>query len=162
MSDDADPPRYEIAGLSLRLRHPDARDLDALLRRWSLDPTRSWRAGEARATPKGNLLGGIHRESYAATRLPLSDSSTLADALAAIMSTLAPLKPELAAFTDDGGKIELFVSWFFEANGGDTLDWRLLAALAECQIDLALDIYPNPPRSDDTHFMPAAEPALGG
>ena len=54
------PFRYAV---SLRVMHPDIdpEDITANIR---IQPWRSWRAGEPRATPKGESLKGVYTETY--------------------------------------------------------------------------------------------------
>jgi len=44
---------------------------------------------------------------------------------------------------EGGGTVEFFVGWFIERNSGETFNQGVLKGLAELQIDLALDIYPD-------------------
>ena len=143
MIEDAEPSRYEVTGISLRLRHPQPRDLGEILRRWGYEVDREWRAGEPHQAPGGRPLEGVRPDSYAYIRLALQASGTLSAALDLILDELQSVGPELQAFAEDGGSAELFVHWCFNANSGDTLDWQLLQRLSESRLDLALDIYPE-------------------
>ena len=126
MKEEAAPSRYEVTGISLRLRHSERRDLGALLKGWGYEVGRAWRAGDPRMTPKGAPLGGSWPESYAYARLRLPISGTLSAGLSAILDDLGPVKLDLQTFAQGGGRAELFVGWLFYNNSGDTLDWGLL------------------------------------
>ena len=42
-----------------------------------------------------------------------------------------------------GGRAEFFIGWFGDRNFGDTFPSATLALLAQLQIDLSFDIYPD-------------------
>lgn len=88
-------------------------------------------------------MKGVWPDSYAYAELVLGAAGSLSDLLARILDDLRPVKAALQAFADEGGSAELFVSWHFIANSGDTLDWQLMQQLSECRLGLALDIYPE-------------------
>ena len=142
MKDEAEPPRSEVAAISLRLRHAEARNLGEMLRQWGHEPGHAWQAGEPCRAPNGRPLPGTNRDSYAYARLTLPPSGSLSATLRHILATLGPIQTELAAFVHEGGRAELFTAWHFNANSGDTLDWTLMQRLAEYRLNLALDIYP--------------------
>jgi hypothetical protein len=130
-----------ISGISLRLRHAES-DVGTLLEHWGLDVRGSWRAGEPRTTPRGNLLTGVWPESYAYSRLPVR-GETLNQRFDSAIKLIEPFASELTAFADSGGRCELFVGWHFETNSGDELGWELLGKLFDLRLDLSLDIYPE-------------------
>ena len=143
MKEEAKPPRSEVTGISLRLSHPQPRELGEMLRGWGHSVGHEWRAGDPRVTRKGKTVEGVQPTSYAYTNLVRRVPDTLSAALKRIIDELQPIESELQAFTSDGGRAELFVHWHFNDNSGDTLDWRLLQKLSESRLDLALDIYPD-------------------
>src|SRR5690606_8846790 len=55
---EAQPYRFKV---SLRLVHPSA-DLSHCSREFGLEPSRQWRAGDARTTPRGRPLEGVRGE----------------------------------------------------------------------------------------------------
>jgi hypothetical protein len=49
----------------------------------------------------------------------------------------------------EGGRVEVFVGWFFLGNRGDVFDDNVLARMADLKIDLSLDVYlPAQPQSE--------------
>jgi hypothetical protein len=58
-------------------------------------------------------------------------------------SALQPHAAFLRQIRAAGGRIEFFVGWFGDKNFGDTFPHATLALLAELQIDLSLDVYPD-------------------
>jgi hypothetical protein len=42
-----------------------------------------------------------------------------------------------------GGRVEFFVGWFGDKNFGDTFPHATLALLAQLQVDLSFDVYPD-------------------
>ena len=114
--------------VSLRLRHPsiDPQEItDAL----GLVPSRSWRAGDHRTTPAGELLGGINDHTYWVARLPVSDGADAeVDPLAATIEHGLSVLEQHAEFMDHflrpDASAELFVGYFGRV--GSTLNWSLL------------------------------------
>jgi hypothetical protein len=45
-----------------------------------------------------------------------------------------------------GGRVEFFVGWFGDKNFGDTFPHATLALLAQLQVDLSFDVYPDAPQ----------------
>jgi hypothetical protein len=88
----------------------------------------------------------VNQHSYwAATLLEEeSDEQSLPEALMSVLSSLSAKHEFLDDVRSSGGRIELYVFWYFEegsSNIGETLDHSLLARLAALRIDLSLDLY---------------------
>ena len=45
-----------------------------------------------------------------------------------------------------GGRVEFFVGWFGDKNFGDIFPHATLALLAQLQVDLSFDVYPDAPQ----------------
>jgi hypothetical protein len=132
--------RYKI---SLRVRHPsiDPREITCVLR---LAPSREWRAGEPRTSPRDQPLGGVWPETYWTARAmegewPGKDLST---AIAELLDRLELNRGFLAKVRSEGGTVEFFVGWFFDGNSGDVFECGLLARMADLKINFSLDVYP--------------------
>ena len=138
------PYRYKI---SLRFRHPTADPAEITLA-LGIIPSRSWRAGEPRCTPTGSPLKGRWPETYWTARLAEGEwpTKSLVDAISDLIDQLAAHEDYFHQFRSKGGKIELFIGWFFEGQSGDVFSHHLLARMADLNIDLSLDVYP-PDRS---------------
>ena len=82
------PFKYAV---SFRIKHPsiDPRKISAKLR---LTPDTSWRAGEARKTPKGKPLKGRYNSTYWSYTLKHSSDMNLADCLESFTNSLEPHK----------------------------------------------------------------------
>jgi len=134
------PYRYKI---SLRLRHPslDPAEITSALQR---SPFRSWRAGEPRTTPRGTPLEGRNRETYWTAKVVEGGwpDKGLAVAMRELLDQLVPHRDFFDRIRSDGGKVELFVGWFFDGQSGGTFDCDLMARMADLNIDLSLDVYP--------------------
>jgi hypothetical protein len=130
--------------LSLRIRHPaiDPARISEALR---ITPSRSWRAGEPRATPKGNPLAGKWDHSYWTAGISEDQSvhKTLKSAIREALDRLAPHRDFFHQMRSDGGTAEFFVGWFFDRNSGDIFNYDLLARAADLKIDLSFDVYPS-------------------
>jgi Domain of unknown function (DUF4279) len=133
--------RYSIC---LRFRHPSI-DPASITKAFKLKPQRSWQAGEARKTPKGERLTGMYRESYwtsgdlARGRWP---GKRLSEKLSALADRMERHRKFLSKFSSQGGRTEFFVGWHFLGNSGDVLPCDLMERLAKLKIDLSLDVYP--------------------
>src|SRR5215472_14784523 len=134
--------RYQYK-IHLRFRHTTADPSDITLA-LAINPSRSWRAGEPRRTPKGNPLGGRWADSYWTAILAEGQwpQQRLVDAIGSLLDRLAAHKDFFHQIRSQGGKVELFVGWFFNGQSGGDFTHDLLARMADLNIDLALDIYP--------------------
>ena len=150
MSDDEDPPRthYHFS-ISLRFFHPHIapEEITAAL---GLQPQRSWKAGEPRTTPKGTPLTGFNRQTcwgadVSSGRWPTHINEAIHD----VLKSLARHRSFLHRFRAEGGRVELFIGWFFENQSGDVLTHQCLALAGDLQIDLSFDVYsPEQPQSE--------------
>ena len=128
--------------ISLRVRHPSG-DPEEITRALSIEPNRSWSAGETRSTPTGSPLSGVNRDTYwtadiCAGRWPLEINGAIHDCL----RRLTRFRSFLHQIRTDGGSVELFIGWFFENQSGDVLSHQCLALAGDLQIDLSFDVYP--------------------
>jgi hypothetical protein len=132
--------------ISLRVRHPslDPAEITSAL---GLNPSRSWRAGEVRTTPKGNPLEGRYSDSYWVVQLGNGrwPDKTLAAVINERLDQLARHQALFQRIRAEGGMVEFFVGWFVEGNSGDVFACDLLARMADLKIDLSLDVYPPDP-----------------
>jgi hypothetical protein len=129
--------------ISLRFRHPSL-DPVHITSALGFTPSRCWRAGEPRHTPKGTPLGGNYSHSYWTARFAEGrwPGRSLAEAMSDLVDQLQARKDFFRQISSGGGKAELFVGWFFEGRGGVVFDCDLLSRMADLGIDLSLDIYP--------------------
>lgn len=129
--------RYKIS-LRLKARTMKAADFCAALP-WK--PDRCWTAGTPRKSPNGDLLGGLHAETYWTFRLREGEGD-LAPAIAETAEQVAPFAGLFHAVRSDGGSAEFFVGLFLaNGNSGEDFEPELLARLASLGIRLSLDIY---------------------
>lgn len=131
--------------ISLRLEHP-SRDPVEFTAALGTEPSRTWRAGEPRTTPKGAPLEGLRRESF--WTATLAEGAWPPEELGIALSRVIDVLEEKASFFVDlnrsGGRAEFFIGWFIdEGNSGDALKHDLLGRLACLGVDLSFDIYPG-------------------
>lgn len=136
--------------LSLRLWHPSM-DPQAMTDALGLRPSRTWRTGGPRSTPKGELLGGTNGESYWTACIARGDwpPTPLAAAIGGALDRLADHRAFLRRVRSEGGSVEVFIGWFFDGLGGDVLPHDPLARAGDLGLDLSFDVYPSPGPSDD-------------
>ena len=134
------PYQYKI---SLRFRHPTADPADITLT-LGINPSRSWRVGEPRCTPKGTPLEGTWPDTYWTAILTEGQwpQEGLADTLGGLLDQIAAHKRFFHQIRSEGGRIELFVGWFFDGQSGDVFTHDLLSRMVDLKIDLSLDVYP--------------------
>jgi hypothetical protein len=136
---------------SLRFWHPSRsfNDLESLL---GISPRRNLKAGDARLTPSGTPLSGVHRQSFWIARLCERGPKTerLPRVLHALLDELEPKQTVFQELAGEGCRSELSIGWFLhKTNTGDVLDHRLMGRLANFCLDLSLDIYAPEPGEYD-------------
>jgi hypothetical protein len=105
-------------------------------------PRFSWKAGDRRRTPTGQLLEGSNDTTYWCSGSIDGDGFDLASTIAANLESLESHRSFLADFSSTGGDVEYFIGWYTDGrNTGETFDSDLLRRLADLQIDLAFDVY---------------------
>src|SRR3954470_19002354 len=102
--------------ISLRIWHPSIEPSD-ITNNIGINPTRSFKAGQRRATPKGTLLDGTYRESYWSAYIFHDGEYSSADNLAEdimyeAIKRLEPHKAFIHRLRSDGGRAHLQVSSF--------------------------------------------------
>lgn len=126
--------------LSLRVfsRSIDPSEISARL---NLSPKWYNRAGEARRTPKGKVVGGLYDLNYCSFVLDANGDSDLHEVVSRNVGLFAEHKDLFGRVRGDGGRVEFFIGWFSPGNTGDLFDFELLGRLSELKIDLAFDVY---------------------
>ncbi len=133
---------------SLRLAHSSL-DPELVTQTLGLKPTRSWRKGEARHTPKGTPLQGVYSEGYWSSN-PFeyswreSTDTLIEDALEELVKYLEPNTAFLKNIGDDGGKVTIWVSSQSIRNYAVELSPALLSRLAALGASIVYDVYPGP------------------
>jgi hypothetical protein len=128
--------------VSLRITSP-VMSAGAMVAAIGMSPSRAWSKGEARSTPIGNPLEGVRDLSYASFPLVRKQRSLLSHVLAKCEGQLADRAAILEVIRESGGTTELFIGWFLDRSGGDTLPPRLMMSLANLGLALSFDIYPS-------------------
>lgn len=138
MEPESQPYRFRI---SLRLVHP-SEDLAKCTNEFGLEPSRQWKTGDPRTTPRGNPLDGFRRESYWTAPLDASIHKDLESALAQVAGWLAEHELFLHKHANSGGSAELFIGFFLESfNTGFLLEPSLLAKYSSLGVALDFDMY---------------------
>jgi len=132
--------RYQI---SLRVRHPsmDPAEITYALR---LEPSRSWKAQERRATPSGKSLEGTWPHTYWTATVMEGEwpGKKLQAGILELLDRLELSKSFFEKIHSEGGTAEFFIGWFFDGNSGDDFDCGVLTRMADLKINLSLDVYP--------------------
>jgi hypothetical protein len=138
---------YEFT-MSLSIRHPNV-DPSEISRALGFEPQHSWKVGEQRRGPTGDLLEGVYRETFWMGRL-MTEPELASDRVSVevvVLRTLTQLRKSFDFFTDlsrSGGVAELHVSIFGRE------DFRLefvpesLSLLGRLGLTVSLNVTPHP------------------
>jgi hypothetical protein len=134
--------------VSLRAWHPSI-EPDVITSAFGIPPKRTWRAGDARTTPKGTPLDGHYKETYWYADLVSreggsSEACCFEEWLASLLEKFARYSDFIATLRASGGKAELFIGLFGDRNFGFVLPPRIFRALSDIGLALSFDIYPDP------------------
>ncbi|MFT3987291.1 hypothetical protein [Aestuariivirga sp.] len=132
---------YHFA-ISLRIWHPGIAPEEISIAIGRL-PNHFWKAGTPRRSPPGGELPGLYAESYWSARIGTQHGTELGAALLEVLQDLVRHRAFLHRIRAEGGKIELFIGWFFERQSGGVLPYACLALAGDLQIDLSFDVYPS-------------------
>ncbi|MBN8815470.1 MAG: hypothetical protein J0J06_08495 [Sphingomonas sp.] len=105
-------------------------------------PSREWTAGEQRATPEGQLLEGVYRDSYCACAVGKGEDGELARLLNRTLDELEGRRDVLLDLRAQGATFAFFVTWAPKGDSGETFDADLLGQMAELGIALELNVLP--------------------
>lgn len=132
---------------SLRIWHPSIEPA-LISKATGLEPCRSWRVGEQRATPKGKPQEGTYPESYWYSDLSgenpeNADNLCLEDSLWNHLEQLEGASEFLRSVRETGGRCEIFVGLYGRWNYAFEFSPPLLSRVSHLGLALSLDIYPN-------------------
>src|SRR5262245_58169260 len=119
---------YEYS-VSLRVFHPSAEPSE-ITRELHMEPRRTWRAGDPRATPVGTPLPGTYAETYWYTKLcslVAASNEPLESALVRFVDGLRTHEQFLRRMRRDGGRAEFYVGVNGPGSFGFEFDPALLA-----------------------------------
>jgi hypothetical protein len=133
--------RYKVR---LLIRHPSI-DPVLITEELGLIPRMSALAGNARITPRGEPLPGLHKVSMWGYSFLVEGKRLFSEDLQKMIDVLQPHATFLAKITEDGGNIELIFHLPGDINIGDDISWRDLKRLSDLQIDLGIEVFPNFP-----------------
>lgn len=127
--------------LSLRIRHPEV-SAGSISEHLQIAAKHQWSKGDARSTPLGRPLPGLHESTYWSAELC---SGSVDDLPCALVNRLESLKSQRGYFSrlaEDGGEVEFFVGIFLNRhNAGFCLSSKTLQDLGKSGIDLSVDLY---------------------
>ena len=124
--------------MSMRFCHPTL-NVKAMCESFGLNSRRAWHAGEPKQTPQGVSLGGTYSDSYCACELPIDQAEYLEDGLSLAAEILKPHAVALHEFSQNGGRLSLFISLEKGVFQGAELSPELLAELAALHVALEID-----------------------
>jgi hypothetical protein len=89
------------------------------------------------------VLPGVNADSYISLKLYPTQRVWLSEALNECLSVLEPHRAHLNELRSNGVSLELFVGWFLDRSGGDSLQPEIMQRLADLGISVSLDVYPS-------------------
>jgi len=123
------------------LVHPNA-DPAVITREIGMLPSRAWRQGEPRYTPKGTSLEGTWRDTRWGHNFTLHRNATIETAIALALDKLSAAKPLIATLRDTGGSAELIISLPGDTYQGASVSTEQLKVLADLGVSLGLEVFP--------------------
>ena len=133
--------RVDWFSVTLRCSHPDW-DPDDISSELGMEPRFSWKVGERRCTPKGQMLDGYRRDSYWCSERLTGFQEDPSQALIEHVEALERKRAFIEKFIAAGGSVELFIGWLLPGwSGGEVFDSKTLKRLGDLGVDLSIDIY---------------------
>lgn len=126
--------------VSLRFTHPST-TWEKLSEALGRSPEFSWNAGDQRQTPKGALLEGYRKETYACFSLANKQLGDLGDFLTDSLEKLESLRDFFQHLSMTGGEQEFFIGVFAKADMGFDLEPIVLTKMGDMSIKLSLCFY---------------------
>lgn len=97
--------------------------------------------GDARSTPKGNVIGGVYRDSRWRHVTRHESKQHFAVFLSEFVSSLATHKNYFANLLSDDASIQIVVSFLGDGYYGDKIPRSVLAQIAELGMDLGIEVF---------------------
>ena len=140
--------KHQRSELSLRIEHPSC-DLAPVCDALGLRPTRIWKKGDERRTPKGTKSGGTYEKSTCMIVFGPQSRRSFVARLEAALELMKPHRSILRKVSSSGGSISFSIAWFCDEHTGATLASNILEAMTHLRIGLDLHIYaPDRPNGD--------------
>ena len=136
--------------MSFRIMHPTLEPavISAAL---EMQPSLTWKAGERRRTPKGDLLQGTYKTNYwCAPSERYEGDASPTDALLAWLPRLQARKEFLKTAHDSGGTIDFYITWGVGDIPGDTFSADLLFQLGSLGIAVSIEVFRQSASTGDT------------
>jgi hypothetical protein len=106
-----------------------------------MTPKFCWTAGEARKTPRGAPLEGLHDESYCCFDIGSGDDGELARCLDVGLTSLAPAGEFLREARATGGSLMFYAFWHPNGDTGEVFGTDLLRRMANLGIELGINVF---------------------
>jgi hypothetical protein len=132
--------RYNVI---FRIRHPSI-DPRKLTRRFAMKPHRSWKLGELRSLPSGRVLKTRNRDSrWSYSEDYEGRSKKFFKRVERLANRLKRHKTFLHEISASGGQCEMYVQLPGAKNTGDSVQPATLRLLAELNILLSIEVFPD-------------------
>jgi hypothetical protein len=127
--------------VSLRVRHPQFSD-EMISQSLGMKAKIAHRVGAPRATPSGDPLDGIYKETYCVFTFVDRQEGSFVDGVDELVPSMARHRDFLRSMVDTGGSSELYVGVFVDGDTvGFTLGVATMAALVDLGVRLTTEFY---------------------
>jgi hypothetical protein len=129
--------------VSFRITHPSI-DPRELTRRFAMKPRWSWKSGELLTFPSGRVLKTPKKDSYwCYSEHYEGRSKNFFRRVGRLANRLKLHKIFLQKITESGGRCEIYVQLPGAKNIGDSLSPKALQLLADLDILLSVEVFPD-------------------
>ena len=133
------PPRYRII---LRIRHPEL-DPTEITMALGWKPQHSWKAGDRAVTPRGTKLPGVRSDGLWSCSFEFKGRGNIGQKLEGLLDHLVESKELFYRLGQMQAQSAMYLQMPGDTNNGARIPPEVLQRLAELQIALEFEIFPN-------------------
>lgn len=126
--------------ISLRIFHPTMA-AEAIEQKLGMKAKVTRSVGKPRATPRGQILEGINKDTYCSFALIEKESGDFVDGISGLIPRFIAHESYFNQITREGGRVEFYVGVFAEASTGFSLAPQVMASLEKLHLHLSVEIY---------------------
>lgn len=126
----------------LLIQHPSI-DPSMITSQLGLNPYRSWRQGDQRATPKGKILSGTYPDTSWSYCSDICRERLFFSHLKKLLEDLEKHQQFFEQIVAEGGQIYLNVHLAGDENIGDVMSYQLMERLVTLKINLGIEVFPD-------------------
>jgi hypothetical protein len=128
------------SAMSLRIWHPRVLS-DEITRTLGLTPSLHKDVGALRTTPAGQALDGVYAQTYWLYKFGMPKGTEVEECISNAIDALSSKRAYMKHLISTGGRCELFIGVFLEANAGIEIGGDLVQRVADAGLGLSFDVY---------------------